>query len=682
MSQGASRATPDVPSSFGVIACTSRSLANPVSACRPGAHAAWRSAAAAVAAFVCACAATADTELCEDRYGDAGSLPTMPLRPPGTGPITAINGQLGVFPLADGGRLDTEDMYLLQILDPAAFQAQTVVGLQGGMFNTALWLFDACGNGLLANDDSFKDPSTGFSLLLPHVTPPDRTGVVLAQPGLYHLAISGGMNLPLSPGGSIFFFQDPTEISGPDGPGGNLPINAWIENPVFEDYRIELSGVYFLGMQSMCPADLNGDTVIDGADLGQLLALWGLCPPGGCPADLTHDGMVDGADIGVLLAAWGACPPAVGTPCGDPGAGDCFEEHKSAGCENACCCTLVCSLDPSCCNESWDLVCVEEAIDACGGPSCQVTCVPGAIPESEPCGADRNGGCNAPPVSTCCSTSADPGCDDLECQSAVCAVDGFCCKVAWDEACAVLATDLCAGLCAVSPALQPIDCGEMICGTVWAAEGTRDTDWYEFVTETPVSVTLGVDANIPMIVGVIDTGGIPDCALATQLHPFAFAAPCATGTVTICLGPGTWWFFAAPTVFEGFECQPGSSIYRIWVQCDGPCTPVDCGSPDAGDCFSIHEHPYCDDLACCTAVCGADILCCSQQWDVVCVTLATKLCDAASSCCVANRGPGCDDLGCELEVCLVDDFCCMVVWDGICAEQAARLCDVCGGGVD
>ena len=34
--------------------------------------------------------------------------------------------------------------------------------------------------------------------------------------------------------------------------------------------------------------------------LGILLAAWG----GDGPADLTGDGIVDGADLGVLLAAW------------------------------------------------------------------------------------------------------------------------------------------------------------------------------------------------------------------------------------------------------------------------------------------------------------------------------------------------------------------------------------------
>ena len=54
-----------------------------------------------------------------------------------------------------------------------------------------------------------------------------------------------------------------------------------------------------------CPADFGGDGVVDGADIGLLLAAWGSCP--GCPEDLNGDGEVNGADIGLLLAAFGKC---------------------------------------------------------------------------------------------------------------------------------------------------------------------------------------------------------------------------------------------------------------------------------------------------------------------------------------------------------------------------------------
>jgi len=57
-------------------------------------------------------------------------------------------------------------------------------------------------------------------------------------------------------------------------------------------------------------SDLNGDGIIDGADLGQLLLAWGSNDEA---ADLDGNGIVDGADLGILLLDWGAalpCPPA------------------------------------------------------------------------------------------------------------------------------------------------------------------------------------------------------------------------------------------------------------------------------------------------------------------------------------------------------------------------------------
>lgn len=55
-----------------------------------------------------------------------------------------------------------------------------------------------------------------------------------------------------------------------------------------------------------CRSDFNQDGVVNGADLGLLLAAWGTSQ---CPLDLNGDGVVNGADLGLLLAAWGVCIP-------------------------------------------------------------------------------------------------------------------------------------------------------------------------------------------------------------------------------------------------------------------------------------------------------------------------------------------------------------------------------------
>lgn len=84
---------------------------------------------------------------------------------------------------------------------------------------------------------------------------------------------------------------------------------SWIERQSLRDVIVRNTpieeedlqpNVFFLP----CPADLNEDDQVDGADLGVLLGEWNASDS---PADLNGDGVVDGADLGVLLGAWGPC---------------------------------------------------------------------------------------------------------------------------------------------------------------------------------------------------------------------------------------------------------------------------------------------------------------------------------------------------------------------------------------
>ena len=57
------------------------------------------------------------------------------------------------------------------------------------------------------------------------------------------------------------------------------------------------------GCSSGCPADLNGDGIINGADLSTMLSNWG----GSGATDLNGDGVTGGADLAVILSGWGNC---------------------------------------------------------------------------------------------------------------------------------------------------------------------------------------------------------------------------------------------------------------------------------------------------------------------------------------------------------------------------------------
>ena len=63
-----------------------------------------------------------------------------------------------------------------------------------------------------------------------------------------------------------------------------------------------------IGLGPDCCPDLNGDALVDGADLAILLTSWGACTSSTCPGDLNGDGVVSGTDLALVLASWGLCP--------------------------------------------------------------------------------------------------------------------------------------------------------------------------------------------------------------------------------------------------------------------------------------------------------------------------------------------------------------------------------------
>ena len=62
----------------------------------------------------------------------------------------------------------------------------------------------------------------------------------------------------------------------------------------------DLNGVIGCGEETL-PGDLNGDAMVNGADIGLFLVLWNSSEEA---ADLNADGIVNGADLGLLLLYW------------------------------------------------------------------------------------------------------------------------------------------------------------------------------------------------------------------------------------------------------------------------------------------------------------------------------------------------------------------------------------------
>ena len=173
--------------------------------------------------------------------GDAGdrtntARSSAGVQPFGT-PLDAITGTIA----SDSD----QDMFEIFINDPANFSAST--NNSGTNLSvdddTLLFLFDANGFGILANDDA-----TGSTL-----TSTIPAGSLMGRPqGRYFIAVSIFFNTPTSVGGEIFDLDELVgtfAAVGPNGPGGSLPITGW---DVFPDpsqtgpYHIEVTGSTFV----------------------------------------------------------------------------------------------------------------------------------------------------------------------------------------------------------------------------------------------------------------------------------------------------------------------------------------------------------------------------------------------------------------------------------------------------
>jgi hypothetical protein len=206
-------------------------------------------------------------------------------------------------------------------------------------------------------------------------------------------------------------------------------------------------------------------------------------------------------------------------------------------------------------------------------------CRGGELPESEPCGSDTNGGCNATP-----------------------------------------------------PTFTEADCGSVYCGSAWGDDGARDTDWYrvflsgggdlsgtlESDFDGVVFVVDGISSCQPIVIGDIGASGDcnPDVASATGLTPDDYV------------------IFVATAGFDGVPCGTNNS-YRVSIACGdiGPC-------PGLGDCCKPNDNPGCDDEACCEVVCGQDAFCCNAEWDGQCAEAAADLCGML---CEGLVNDDCDD---------------------------------------
>lgn len=157
--------------------------------------------------------------------GDAGQTVPTAQEPQGSGPLNMIQGQIG-FP-------GDADLYQIFINDPAIFSA-TTVGTPGTLDDTQLFLFDADGNGVYANDDDlFGAPRSQ----LPAGEPNSPT-----SPGIYYLGISTFNNDPIDSLSNLIFPSFPfADVVGPNSGVGPLSDFNGLSLDV-GTYKINLTG--------------------------------------------------------------------------------------------------------------------------------------------------------------------------------------------------------------------------------------------------------------------------------------------------------------------------------------------------------------------------------------------------------------------------------------------------------
>lgn len=227
---------------------------------------------------------------------------------------------------------------------------------------------------------------------------------------------------------------------------------------------------------------------------------------------------------------------------------DCCEPSPddTSHCSNAQCCEIVCAVDPFCCAGSgdgwWDETCAEFArlaCASCGGATCEL-----------PSGATE-----------------EPGACDTE-------------------------VDLNSGCAGGEPGpVMPIVDGQVRAGRLWAAEGARDTDWYEFEVAEQRTCTFTLRSSGPVQAFIADDA-CPDYSVRASTTVGAFACP---AVVSRCLVPGRYRIVVAMSVFDGFPNPCSETERRVRYTIAMSSEPCDAQYPPNDACAAAAPVPSAGD---------------------------------------------------------------------------------------
>jgi hypothetical protein len=216
-------------------------------------------------------------------------------------------------------------LYCNMLVDGCTFAGNTGIAQGGGLmvFGTtgtvrnSTFTGNQCGIAGIGGGSAFKAAGTLFTgqqVLF------DGCQVMNNTAGVEGGAVEYYENIELNPGTLRIVSSSITGnrsggIAAPAGAGG-LMITGRMQSCIVDEGTIlcenlprEVEGAFFIsGTPTICDclADLNGDGLVSGGDLGLLLNAWGLTAPTGA-GDVNHDGQVDGADLALMLNSWGPC---------------------------------------------------------------------------------------------------------------------------------------------------------------------------------------------------------------------------------------------------------------------------------------------------------------------------------------------------------------------------------------
>ena len=273
-----------------------------------------------------------------------------------------------------------------------------------------------------------------------------------------------------------------------------------------------------------------------------------------------------------LSAAYVAVTGASGQPqaCG-PGAGPCDMPHNMPGCDDVDCCETVCAVNPACCQQQWDALCVQLAAKLCVG-----------------------GGANV------CAGAPEIFLGNTDFSTVNATTDGV---------------------------ETPGDCGpfgdEQVYHEIWFDYNADFTGTLQITTCEELGGSADYDSRLAAYVTCTCPADNANFLGCNDDDP---NNPCGTGgggfhsTLEIPVTVGSCYKIRVGGFTEG---DMGTGTLRL-----DPVNIPDACVNGIGDCLQVNGSVGCSDQACCAAICANNPDCCDVDWDQACADAAATDCGA------------------------------------------------------